>query len=308
MNVSTMKTDELKELLKNRGQPHGNRNVPRNELLGALREHGQKPVDFEKLTEVGARAELKVFGKVVAPKLKVGELRELVKQAAKEAQQAAEQAAEQAAKEAQQAAEQAAEQAAKEAQQAAEQEAAEQEAAEQEPQAEKAERKKKRKHGESVEAALTPVKINPKDVKRYKGSPKKATSIQKFKSNHATFTAQVFRLKTIGAKKAGKKQRLELGQNAYLLRPGLNQIIEVGFSVCVADVEEKNMTWIALAHVMSTAANRQVHPGMKEAAKNAWTPSTTIAEQEQRDAVDAAYNEGAQQHLQQQQDGSDSDV
>ena len=290
MNVATMKTDELKELLKNRGQPHGNRNVPRNELLGALREHGQKPVDFEKLTEVGARAELKVFGKVVAPKLKVGELRELVKQAAKEAQQAAEQAAEQAAKEAQQAAEQ----------------AAEQEAAEQEPQAEKAERKKKkRKHGESVEAALTPVKINPKDVRRYKGSPKKATSIQKFKSNHATFTAQGFRVKTIGAKKAGKKQRLELGQNAYLLRPGLNQIIEVGFSVCVADVEEKNMTWIALAHVMSTAANRQVHPGMKEAAKNAWTPSTTIAEQEQRDAVDAAYNEGAQQHL--QRDGSDSD-
>ena len=166
------------------------------------------------------------------------------------------------------------------------------------------------KHGESVEAALTPVKINPKDVKRYKGSPKKPTSMQKFKSNHATFTAQGFRVKTIGAKKAGKKQRLELGQNAYLLRPGLNQIIEVGFSVCVADVEEKNMTWIALAHVMSTAANRQVHPGMKEAAKNAWTPSTTIAEQEQRDAVDAAYNEGAQQHLQQQQqqDGSDSDV
>ena len=283
MNVSTMKTDELKELLKNRGQPHGNRNVPRNELLGALREHGQKPVDFEKLTEVGARAELKVFGKVVAPKLKVGELRELVKQAAKEAQQAAEQAAEQAAKEAEQAAEQ----------------------EPQEPQAEKAERKKKRKHGESVEAALTPVKINPKDVKRYKGSPKKATSMQKFRSNHATFTAQGFRVKTIGAKKAGKKQRLELGQNAYLLRPGLNQIIEVGFSVCVADVEEKNMTWIALAHVMSTAANRQVHPGMKEAAKNAWTPSTTIAEQEQRDAVDAAYNEGAQKHL---QDGSDSDV
>ena len=294
MNVSTMKTDELKELLKNRGQPHGNRNVPRNDLLGALREHGQKPVDFEKLTEVGARAELKVFGKAMpVQKLKVGELRELVKQAAKEAQQAAEQAAEQAAKEAQQAAEQAA----KEAEQAAEQE----------PQAEKAEKKKKRKHGESVEAALTPVKINPKDVKRYKGSPKKATSIQKFKSNHATFTAQVFRLKTIGAKKAGKKQRLELGQNAYLLRPGLNQIIEVGFSVCVADVEEKNMTWIALAHVMSTAANRQVHPGMKEAAKNAWTPSTTIAEQEQRDAVDAAYKEGAQQHLQQQQDSSDSD-
>ena len=175
----------------------------------------------------------------------------------------------------------------------------------QEPQAEKAERKKKRKHGESVEAALTPVKINPKDVKRYKGSPKKATSIQKFKSNHATFTAQGFRVKTIGAKKAGKKQRLELGQNAYLLRPGLNQIIEVGFSVCVADVEEKNMTWIALAHVMSTAANRQVHPGMKEAAKNAWTPSTTIAEQEQRDAVDAAYNEGAQQHLQQAESGED---
>ena len=60
MNVSTMKTDELKELLKNRGQPHGNRNVARNELLGALREHEQKPVDFEKLTDVGARAELKV--------------------------------------------------------------------------------------------------------------------------------------------------------------------------------------------------------------------------------------------------------
>ena len=162
-----------------------------------------------------------------------------------------------------------------------------------------------------MEAALTPVKINPKDVKRYKGSPKKATSIQKFKSNHATFTAQGFRFKTIGAKKAGKKQRLELGQNAYMLRPGLNQIIEVGFSVCVADVEEKNMTWIALAHVMSTAANRQVHPGMKEAAKNAWTPSTTIAEQEQRDAVAAAFNEGVQQHLQQAESGedeSDSDV
>ena len=100
-------------------------------------------------------------------------------------------------------------------------------------------------------------------------------------------------------KKAGKKQRLEWGQNAYDLRPGLNQLIEIGLRVCVADVEEKILTWIPLAHVMSTAANRQVHPGMKEAAKNAWVPSTTIVEQEQRDAVDAAYKDGAQQHMQQ---------
>ena len=79
--------------------------------------------------------------------------------------------------------------------------------------------------------------------------------------------------------------------------------------------KDKTLTcqWIELAHVLApegVPGNRRMHPGIKEAAKSAWVPSTTIAEQEQRAAVAAAFNEGAQQHLQQQQqqaDGSDSD-
>jgi hypothetical protein len=87
-------------------------------------------------------------------------------------------------------------------------------------------------------------------------------------SNHATFTAEEYRIRKIGAKKAGKKRRLEMQQSAYDLRPGLGEIIEIGIRLAVGEPEEKNLTWFALAHLMSSAANRQVHPGIKEAAQD----------------------------------------
>ena len=137
-NAATMKPEELKELLKNRGDKQGNRNVGKEVLLGALKNHAQTAVDFEKLASTltfeGAKAELKALGKV-PPKMKIGELRELVKQAAKEAEQGEEiEQAERAAKEAA-----AKEAAAKEAEQMAMEVQAEQMAqAEQEAQAEQA--------------------------------------------------------------------------------------------------------------------------------------------------------------------------
>ena len=297
-NAAAMKPDELKELLKNRGDKLGGRNVGKDVLLGALRAH-QTPVDFEKLAEKltfeGAKAELKALGKV-PPKLKIGELRELVKQAAKEAQHAEE-----------------IEQAAEAARVQAMQVQPEQEPqAVQEPQEPRAStpNKKKRKQ-ESVEAALSPVHVKPGDVRKaYYKAPKKRepTRQQKYESNHGTFTAEEYRVRKIGAKKAGKKRRLEMQQNAYDLRPGLGEIIEIGFRFAVGETEEKTLTWFSLAHVMSTAANRQLHPGIKEAAQEAWMPSTTIMELEQRAAQSAAFNAayraGAQQAL---ESGSDSD-
>ena len=117
--------------------------------------------------------------------------------------------------------------------------------------------------------------------------------------------------RTIG-KKGGKKHRLELDQNALLLQPTLGKTIKIGFRVAVPAYgsEDKTLTWIELAHVLApegVPGKRRMHPGIKEAAKSAWVPSTTIAEKEQRAAVGAAFNNGAQQHLQ-QQDGSNSDV
>ena len=108
------------------------------------------------------------------------------------------------------------------------------------------------------------------------------------------------------------QHRLELDQNALLLQPTLGKTIKIGFRVAVPvyGSEDKTLTWIELAHVLApegVPGKRRMHPGIKEAAKSAWVPSTTIAEQEQRAAVAAAFNDGAQQHLQQQQDGSDSD-
>ena len=123
--------------------------------------------------------------------------------------------------------------------------------------------------------------------------------------------------RTIG-KKGGKKQRLELDQNALLLQPKLGKTIKIGFRVAVPvygseedNKEDKTLTWIELAHVLApegVPGKRRMHPGIKEAAKSAWNPSTTIAEQEQRAAVDAAYESGAQQQQQQaDSDGSGSD-
>jgi hypothetical protein len=167
-----------------------------------------------------------------------------------------------------------------------------------------------------VEAALSPVKISKADERmaRYKGEKKKeATREQKHKWNHVIVTAEYFRRKRMGAKTAGKKQRLDFQQNAYDLRPGLGENIEIGVRFAVGEFEETKLTWFALAHVMSTAANRQVHPGIKEAAQEAWMPSTTIMELEQRAAQSAAFNaayrEGAHQALESGSDsGSDSDV
>ena len=112
-------------------------------------------------------------------------------------------------------------------------------------------------------------------------------------------------------KKGGKKHRLELDQNALLLQPKLGKTIKIGFRVAVPAYgsEDKTLTWIELAHVLApegVPGKRRMHPGIKEAAKSAWVPSTTIAEQERRAAVDAAYESGAQQQ-QQQQDGSGAD-
>jgi len=306
-NAATMKPEELKELLKNRGDKQGNRNVGRDVLLGALRNYAQTAVDFEKLASTltfeGAKAELKALGKV-PPKMKIGELRELVKQAAKEAEQGEEiEQAERAAKEAAAAAEQMAMEVQAEQEAQAEQAAQ----AEQEGQAPTANKNKKKRKGESVEAALSPVKVTKKEAQQmfHREKKKGPTSRQRYVSDHSLFTAEKYRIKKMGAKTAGKTHRLESGQNAYLLRPGLGEIVEIGFRVALGEKEEKNLTWYALAHVMSTAANRQVHPGVKEAAQEAWMPSTTIAEQQQRDATSAAFRAGVQQHL--QQDGSESD-
>ena len=146
---------------------------------------------------------------------------------------------------------------------------------------------------------------------QWKAGPKKKgpTSQQKYESNHGTFKAEFFRRKKMGAKTAGKKQRLDFQQNAYDLRPGLGENIEIGVRFAVGEFEEKTLTWFALAHVMSSAPNRQVHPGIKEAAQCAWMPSTSVFEQAQREAqaaaFGAAYRAGAQQEL---ESGSDSDV
>jgi hypothetical protein len=65
-NAATMKTGELKELLKNRGNKQGDRNVGKEVLLGFLRNHAQKTVEVEKLATMtfdGAKAELKALVK-----------------------------------------------------------------------------------------------------------------------------------------------------------------------------------------------------------------------------------------------------
>ena len=140
----------------------------------------------------------------------------------------------------------------------------------------------------------------------YRGQKKKGPTFkQQHESDHRVYTAEEYMERTMG-KKGGKKHRLELDQNALLLQPKPGKTIKIGFRVAVPAYgsEDKTLTWIELAHVL-VPGNRRMHPGIKEAAKSAWVPSTTIAEQEQRAAVAAAYESGAQQ--QQQEDGSDSD-
>jgi hypothetical protein len=308
-NAAAMKTGEVKELLKNRGSKQGDRNVGKDVLLKFLRDHAQKTVEVEKLATMtfdGAKAELKALGKVVPAKMKIGGLRELVKQAAAEAAEAEAQAAAAAAVAAKEAAAAAA--AAKDQVEAQEAEAVEQ-AGPGGPAGPAGTPKRKRKH-ESVESALSPVKISKADVRKaqYKGEKKKeATRKQMHKWNHVTIKAEYWRRKKMGAKTAGKKQRLDFQQNAYDLRPGLGENIEIGVRFAVGEIEETKLTWFALAHVMSSAPNRQLHPGIKEAAQCAWMPSTSVFEQAQRDAqaaaFGAAYRAGAQQELE-----SDSDV
>ena len=156
----------------------------------------------------------------------------------------------------------------------------------------------------------SPAKITKAEIARmnYRGQKKKGpTAKQQHESDHRVYTAEGYMERTVG-KKGGKKHRLELDQNALLLQPKLGKTIKIGLRVAVPVYgrEDTKLTWIELAHVL-VPGNRRMHPGIKEAAKSAWVPSTTIAEQEQRAAVGAAFNNGAQQHLQ-QHDGSDSDV
>jgi hypothetical protein len=161
--------------------------------------------------------------------------------------------------------------------------------------------KKKRKH-ESVEAALSPVKVTASEMRNayYKGRPKKGpTRQQQFNSDYSTFTAEFVRAKENGKKTAKKAQQLETGENAYMLKPVVGQRLEVGFSVCVGGVEKKTLTWVPLAYVI---ANKQVHPGMKEAAQFARVPSKTIAELEQLDEAGEAYCEAVDQHNAEQSD------
>ena len=160
----------------------------------------------------------------------------------------------------------------------------------------------------------SPAKITKAEVARmsYRGQKKKGPTFkQQHESDHRVYTAEGYMERTIG-KKGGKKHRLELDQNALLLQPTLGKTIKIGFRVAVPayNSEDKTLTWIELAHVLApegVPGKRRMHPGIKEAAKSAWTPSTTIAEQEQRAAVDAAFNEGAQQQLERDADGDGSD-
>ena len=160
----------------------------------------------------------------------------------------------------------------------------------------------------------SPAKITKAEIARmnYRGQKKKGPTFkQQHESDHRVYTAEEYMERTIG-KKGGKKQRLELDQNALLLQPTLGKTIKIGFRAAVPAYgsEDKTLTWIELAHVLApegVPGKRRMHPGIKEAAKRAWVPSTTIAEQEQRAAVDAAFNEGAQQQLERDADGDGSD-
>ena len=281
--AATMKPEELKKLLENRGVAQAGRKRSVHELRADFEQHAQKPVEFEKLTAAGLAVELVLMGEKTPPKkMKTSALREYVK--AKAAAAAAEkEAAEQA------------EQAAKEAAAAA---AAQEPQEPQEAQAAKAAtpNKKRKLRGGSVEAALSPVKLTASEMRKacYKERPKKGpTTQQQFNSDNATFTAEFVREKETGKNTAKKAQRLETGENAYVLKPVVGRRLEVGFSVCIAGVEKKTLTWVPLAYVI---ANKQVHPGMKEAAQFAKVPSKTIAEMEQLDEADEAYREGADQY------------
>jgi hypothetical protein len=288
---ATMKPEELKKLLENRGVAQGGRKRSVHELRADFEQHAQKPVEFEKLTAAGLAAELVLMGEKTPPKMKTGDLRAYVK--AKAAAAAAEK----------EAAEAEAEQAAKEAAAAA----AAQEA--QEAQAAKAAtpKKKRKLGGGSVEAALSPVKVTAGELRKayHKERPKKGpTRQQQFNSDNATFTAEFVREKETGKNTAKKAQRLETGENAYMLKPVVGQRLEVGFSVCVGGVEKKTLTWVPLAYVI---ANKQVHPGMKEAAQFARVPSKTIAEQERLDEADEAYDQAVEKHNAEAEEESDAE-
>jgi len=285
-NAATMKPEELKKLLENRGVAQGGRKRPLHELRAAFKEHAQKPVDIEKLTAAGLAAELVLMGEKTPPKkMKTSELRDYVmaKAAAAAAEKEAAEQAEQAAKEAAAAA-------------AAQEPQEPQEA--QEAQAAKAAtpNKKRKLRGGSVEAALSPVKVTAGEIRKayHMERPKKGpTEKQQFDSDNVVFTAEFVRAKEHGKKTAKKAQRLETGENAYMLKPVVGQRLEVGFSVCVGGVEKKTLTWVPLAYVI---ANKQVHPGMKEAAQFARVPSSTIAELEQRDEAGEAYDQAVEKH------------
>jgi hypothetical protein len=221
--AATMKPEELKKLLENRGVAQGGRKRGVSDMRADFEEHAQKPVEFEKLTAAGLAAELVLMGEKTPPKMKTGDLREYVK--AKAAAAAAEK------------------EAAEQAEQAAKEAAAAQAAQEpQEPQAAKAAtpNKKRKLRGGRVEAALSPVKVTAGEIRKayHKERPKKGpTAEQQFKSNKAVFTAEFVRAKDTGKKTAKKAQRLETGENAYMLKPVVGQRLEVGFSVCVDGVE-----------------------------------------------------------------------
>ena len=74
-NAATMKPEELKKLLENRGVAQGGRKRSVHELRAAFEEHAQKPVEIEKLTAAGLAAELVLMGEKTPPKMKTGELR-----------------------------------------------------------------------------------------------------------------------------------------------------------------------------------------------------------------------------------------
>jgi hypothetical protein len=272
-NAATMKPEDLKKLLENRGVAQGGRKRGVHELRAEFEQHAQKPVEFEKLTAAGLAAELVLMGEKTPPKpkMKTSELREYVKAKAAAAAEQAEQAAKEAAAAA----------AAQEAQEAAK----------------AATPNKKRKlRGGSVEAALSPVKVTAGEIRKayHRERPKKGpTEKQQFDSDNVVFTAEFVRAKEHGKKTAKKAQRLETGENAYMLKPVVGQRLEVGFSVCVGGVEKKTLTWVPLAYVI---ANKQVHPGMKEAAQFARVPSKTIAELEQRDEAGEAYDQAVEKH------------
>ena len=78
--ASKLSLDELKAAVGNRDPTTGKRNESKKTLMEKLEQHWQQPIDFEKLTKLGAAAELMLRGKEV-PKGPLSELHAKLREA-----------------------------------------------------------------------------------------------------------------------------------------------------------------------------------------------------------------------------------